>query len=109
MPAAVVGGALLGGLVVLITSKALATRRRPARGGTEDLVGERASVRTALDPVGQVFVGGALWRARVSGGARLQAGDAAKVEAIEGLTLHVRPVGPEVESPTGEHREGRTP
>jgi membrane-bound serine protease (ClpP class) len=109
VPAAVVGGALLGGLVVLITSKALATRRRPARGGTEDLVGERASARTALDPVGQVFVGGALWRARVSGGARLQEGDAAKVEAIEGLTLHVRPVGPEDESPTGEHREGRTP
>jgi membrane-bound serine protease (ClpP class) len=108
VPAAVVGGVLLGGLVVLITSKALSTRRRPPRGGPEDLVGERASVRTALDPVGQVFVSGALWRARVSGGGRLQAGDAAMVEAIEGLTLHVRPVGPEDEQATGEQREGKT-
>jgi membrane-bound serine protease (ClpP class) len=108
VPALVVGGALLGGLVVFVTSKALATRRRPTRGGLEDLVGERASVRTALDPVGQVFVGGALWRARVSGGASLQAGDAAMVEAIEGLTLHVRPVGRENEEAAGEQREGRT-
>ena len=109
VPAAVVGGALLGGLVLLVTSKALATRRRPARGGPEDLVGERASVRTALDPEGQVFVGGALWRARVSGGVNLQAGDAAMVEAIEGLTLYVRPVGREdEEEATGEQREGRT-
>ena len=108
VPAAVVGGALLGGLVLLVTSKALATRRQPARGGPEDLVGERASVRTALDPEGQVFVGGALWRARVSGGANLQAGDAAMVEAIEGLTLYVRPVGREDEEATGEQREGRS-
>ena len=108
VPALVVGGALLGGLVVFVTSKALATRRRPTRGGLEDLVGERASVRTALDPVGQVFVGGALWRARVSGGGSLQAGDAAMVEAIEGLTLHVRPVGRENEEAAGEQREGRT-
>ena len=108
VPAAVVGGALLGGLVLLVTSKALATRRQPARGGPEDLVGERASVRTALDPEGQVFVGGALWRARVSGGANLQAGDAAMVEAIEGLTLYVRPVGGEDEEAAGEQREGRT-
>ena len=108
VPAAVVGGALLGGLVLLVTSKALATRRRPARGGPEDLVGERASVRTALDPEGQVFVGGALWRARVSGGANLQAGDAAMVEAIEGLTLYVRPVCREDEEATGEQREGRS-
>jgi membrane-bound serine protease (ClpP class) len=108
VPAAVVGGALLGGLVLLVTSKALATRRQPARGGPEDLVGERASVRTALDPEGQVFVGGALWRARVSGGGNLQAGDAAMVEAIEGLTLYVRPVGREDEEATGEQREGRS-
>ena len=108
VPAAVVGGALLGGLVLLVTSKALATRRQPARGGPEDLIGERASVRTALDPEGQVFVGGALWRARVSGGANLQAGDAAMVEAIEGLTLYVRPVGREDEEATGEQREGRS-
>jgi membrane-bound serine protease (ClpP class) len=108
VPAAVVGGALLGGLVLLVTSKALATRRRPARGGPEDLVGERASVRTALDPEGQVFVGGALWRARVSGGANLQAGDSAVIVGIEGLTLYVRPVGREDEEAAGEQREGRS-
>lgn len=108
VPAAVVGGALLGGLVLLVTSKALATRRSPPRGGPEELVGQRASVRTALDPVGQVFVGGALWRARVSGGTRLEVGDTAMVESVEGLTLHVRPVGPEDERATGEQREGRS-
>ncbi len=108
VPAAVVGAALLGGLVLFVTSKALATRRRPARGGPEELVGQRASVRTALDPVGQVFVNGALWRAQVSDAETLTAGDPAIVVGIEGLTLHVRPVDPEDEQATGEQREGRT-
>ena len=40
VPAAVAGGALLGGFLLLVTSKALATRRRPARGGPEALVGQ---------------------------------------------------------------------
>ncbi len=107
VPAAVAGGALLGGFLLLVTSKALATRRRPARGGPEALIGQLASVRTPLDPAGQVFVGGALWRAQVSGGTPLEVGDAAIVESVDGLTLWVRPAT--AEAAASQKREGRTP
>jgi membrane-bound serine protease (ClpP class) len=68
-----------------------AQREEPTRGGS-DLVGLSAEARTTLDPGGQVFIEGALWSARlVDGGAVLRPGDRVTVEAIEGLTLLVRP------------------
>jgi membrane-bound ClpP family serine protease len=82
------------GFVLLIVGKALATRRLGARGGAEGLVGRLGEVRTAPQPVGNVFVDGALWRARVWGleGERaLAPGDPVVVEGVRGLTLTVRP------------------
>jgi membrane-bound serine protease (ClpP class) len=68
-----------------------AQREEPTRGGS-DLIGLSAEARTALDPGGQVFVEGALWSARLLGdGAALRPGDRVTVEAIDGLTLLVRP------------------
>lgn len=79
-----------------ITPKVLAAHRSaPAWTGHEELVGARAEARTSLDPDGQVWVEGALWRARLVGGAGpLRPGDRVIVEAIEGLTLAVRPDSP---------------
>jgi membrane-bound serine protease (ClpP class) len=76
-----------------VTRKVLAAHRtRPVRTGSEELVGARAEARTSLDPDGQVMVAGAIWRARLAGGAAaLRPGDRVTVEAVEGLTLVVRP------------------
>ena len=62
------------------------------------MIGAVGDVRVPLTPVGQVYVNGALWRASLADdvaddeadrvrerGARVQ------VEAVEGLTLRVRP------------------
>ncbi|HEY5815423.1 MAG TPA: NfeD family protein [Solirubrobacterales bacterium] len=69
-----------------------AHRDQPVRAGHEELIGAPAEVRTSLDPEGQVWIEGALWRARLRGdGAALRPGDRVTVEAIEGLTLLVRP------------------
>ena len=61
------------------------------------MIGAIAEVREPLDPVGQVFVQGALWRALLVDGDRdrreLDRGSRVRVESVEGLTLHVSPVG----------------
>ena len=79
-----------------VTRKVLAAHReRPGGGGEEELLGAHGEARTALDPDGQVLLGGALWRARLAGdGEPLRPGDRVTVEAIDGLTLTVRPEAP---------------
>ena len=79
-----------------ITRKVLAAHREsPVRAGREELVGAAAEVRTSLDPEGQVWIEGALWRARLAGeGGPLRPGDRVTVEAVEGLTLRVRAAPP---------------
>jgi membrane-bound serine protease (ClpP class) len=56
-------------------------------------VGHVGVVRQELQPVGQVFVDGALWNARPCAFEEpgdLRAGDAIVVEQVRGLTLSVR-------------------
>jgi membrane protein implicated in regulation of membrane protease activity len=61
-------------------------------GGSEELIGAHGSVRVALDPLGQVFVHGSLWRARhVDRDQKLERGELIVVEGMDGLTLEVRP------------------
>jgi membrane-bound serine protease (ClpP class) len=60
--------------------------------GHEELIGASAEARTELNPDGRVWIAGALWRARLADDAKpLRPGDRVRVEAIEGLTLVVRP------------------
>ena len=69
-------------------------RRRSIRAGPQALVGRIGEVRAAPDPLGQVFVDGALWRARqwaLERTSRSPSGDAGRVERVDGLTLTVRP------------------
>lgn len=90
VPGAIAAGALIGGLTLLAMQKALQARHGRVRTGSEELVGAVGDVRVSLDPIGQVFVQGALWRARLSGsGGRLEVGARVLVESIEGLTLDV--------------------
>jgi membrane-bound serine protease (ClpP class) len=92
-PALITLGVLSAISFYFITRKVLAAHReQPIRAGHEELIGARAQVRTSLDPEGQVWIEGALWRARLIGdGAPPRPGDRVMVEAVEGLTLVVRP------------------
>jgi len=70
----------------------IAQKQKRIMTGWEELMGATGDVRVALNPVGQVFVQGALWRARVADeGAELPVGAQAQVTAVEGLTLVVEP------------------
>lgn len=64
----------------------------PVRTGSEGLVGQKGEVREQLNPVGFVYVDGALWKARAADGAREQGvGNSVRVESVDGLTLVVSP------------------
>jgi membrane-bound serine protease (ClpP class) len=104
-----VGGALIALGVVsavsfyFVTRKVIAAHRgRPIRSGTEELIGAVAEARSSIDPEGQVWLEGTLWSARLVEGDRpVRLGDRVKVEAVEGLTLVVRPL-PQPAEPTRE-------
>jgi membrane-bound serine protease (ClpP class) len=94
-----VGGALIAlGIVsaisfYFITRKVLAAHRDPhLRTGTEEMVGSSGEARSPVDPDGRVWLGGTIWSARLASGSEpVRAGDRVRVEAVDGLTLVVRP------------------
>jgi membrane-bound ClpP family serine protease len=97
--AAVVVAAILASLasaavwLLVATRKSLATRRLKAASGREALSGRTGIVRSWNGEGGQVFVDGALWRARHNWPdepEEISAGDAVVVERVSGLTLGVR-------------------
>ena len=91
--AIVVAGVILAGFVVFASRKALAAHRdEPVRTGSEELVGSVGEVREPLDPEGQIFVQGALWKARGTGADQIGPGNRVRVKAVDGLTLEVQPV-----------------
>jgi membrane-bound serine protease (ClpP class) len=90
VPIVIFTAALLGGFFLFVVSKAVATRHERVHTGQEELIGMRAVVRAPLDPVGHVFVQGALWRAVAADDERLEPGDEVVVEKVDGLTLTVR-------------------
>jgi membrane-bound serine protease (ClpP class) len=90
VPLAIGVGVGFAALSLFAASKALAVRAAPVRGGPADLVGTAGTVRVPLAPVGQVYVDGALWRARAD--APVPVGAKVEVEDVDGLTLTVRPL-----------------
>jgi membrane-bound serine protease (ClpP class) len=91
--AIVAGGVILAAFVVFASRKALAAHRdEPVRTGSEELVGAIGEVREPLDPDGQVFLNGALWRARSTDGERVELGNRVRVRSVDGLTLEVESV-----------------
>lgn len=98
-------GVLSAITVFFVTRKVIAAHRdQPVRTGAEELVGQIAEARSAIAPEGQVFMAGTLWGARLASGQAgpVGLGDRVRVEAVDGLTLVVRPEPPTVETP----REG---
>jgi membrane-bound ClpP family serine protease len=85
--------AVTGTWLAVATRKSLAARRRQVTSGREALSGRTGVVRSWAGDGGQVFVDGALWRARhspIEDNEELDAGDAVVVERVSGLTLAVR-------------------
>ena len=85
--------AMVAGVALLTAVRGVASvSRRRARTGAEGLLGQVGQVRHELEPVGQVFVDGALWRARScwDDDGTLREGDPVVVERVQGLTLSVR-------------------
>ncbi len=94
---AVGAGLITAGLIsavsfYLIGRKVLDAHREPPLGGADELIGEEVEVRSSLRPVGQVWSGGALWKARAEGDAQIDAGNRVRVKSVDGLTLVVEPV-----------------
>jgi membrane-bound serine protease (ClpP class) len=70
-----------------------ALRQEQVLTGWEELIGKVGEVRVPLDPVGQVFVEGALWRAQVDGDdTPVPVGTRVRIRDVDGLTLHVEPI-----------------
>jgi membrane-bound serine protease (ClpP class) len=93
---------VLGAFFVFAGKKVLAAHRdEPVRTGWEQMVGSVGEVREPLDPAGQVFVDGALWRARLDDGAEVGLGNRVRVKSVDGLTLVVEQVAGEEQTEKG--------
>ena len=93
LSAGLVAGLVAAGYFWVVLRKSLSASRRRVRSGAEGLIGRVGEVRAAPAPLGQVFLDGALWRARLWAGdedAGLARGDPIVVERVDGLTLTVR-------------------
>jgi membrane-bound serine protease (ClpP class) len=103
-PALIALGVLSLVAFYFITRKVIeAHRAEPVRTGTEELIGAVAEARSNLDPEGQVWAGGTVWGARLADGTGpVRLGDRVVVDAVDGLTLVVRPEAP----PAGKAEEG---
>ncbi|MFN8215761.1 MAG: NfeD family protein [Solirubrobacterales bacterium] len=85
-----------------VTRKVLAAHRdQPPRGGPEEMIGQLAEARSSIAPEGQVFIAGTLWAARLADdGEPARLGDRVRVEAVDGLTLVVRPASSSAQART---------
>jgi membrane-bound serine protease (ClpP class) len=86
-------GILSGITFYFVTRKVLEAHRNDrVRTGTEEMIGSTAEARSSIDPDGRVWLGGTIWSARLADGASpVRLGDKVRVEAVDGLTLVVRP------------------
>ena len=76
-----------GVFIFLVSAGLRAQLQRPAT-GSEELLGSVAVARTPLDPEGQVFIRGELWRAVADTGP-IKEGERVRVVGVDSLTLRV--------------------
>jgi len=93
VPVVIVAALLIGGFGAFLVERTVKARTEPVRTGYEELIGAVAETRSALAPVGHVWIQGALWRARVADDdGAVAAGAQVRVRSVEGLTLNVEPI-----------------
>ena len=95
VPVGVGLGAAAAVWALVVGSKARSARGARVQAGAEALCGRIGVVRRWSEPGGQVFINGALWRARQrwadsDDNESLREGDLVVVERVNGLTLSVR-------------------
>jgi len=81
--------ALTGGTFAYIAYSGVRAQFRKKVSGAERLIGMTGTVRAPLNPEGQVFVDGTLWRA-IALDPPIEVGESVQVERLEGLKLYVR-------------------
>jgi membrane protein implicated in regulation of membrane protease activity len=84
--------AVTAGIVIEVAEVAFWVRflrRYRVTTGVEGLIGSKADVIEACDPLGRVRLRGEIWHARCDDGAAV--GELVEVTGIAGLTLQVRP------------------
>ncbi len=88
----VVATAIISGVsFAVLVGFALRAQKSPIKTGAESLIGLTGTARTALEPRGQVQVGGELWSAEVvDEDAPLPAGARVRVVKVRGLSLIVK-------------------
>jgi membrane-bound serine protease (ClpP class) len=91
VPVVIFTAALLGSSFAWVMGKAVQARHGPVHTGAEEMIGAHGTVRSRLDPIGHVFVRGALWRAHTADDRPLEVGEPVTVEGVDGLTLTVVP------------------
>jgi membrane-bound serine protease (ClpP class) len=103
-PALITLGVISAVVFYFVTRKVIAAHRdQPVRTGTEEMIGAEGEARSTIDPEGQVWMAGTIWGARLADpAAPARLGDRVRVEAVDGLTLVVRPVP----SRSAQPREG---
>lgn len=84
----VIGFAILEATETLVTWRL--SRRGAPKVGAETLIGAVGSAVTEIRPTGTVRVLGEVWQARSA--SAVAAGQPVRVNAREGLTLHVEPI-----------------
>ncbi len=79
-----------------------AHRDTPVRTGTEEIVGAVAEARSTIGDEGQAWLQGTMWSARLADTAAgpVRMGDRVRVEAVDGLTLVVRPENTTAQQPS---------
>jgi len=87
--AAAVSALTVGFFWISVRRGILAQRAKPLH-NPDDLLGQVGDVRSVLEPVGSVYVGGELWSARSE--TPLAVGTTVRVRGREGLVLLVDPV-----------------
>jgi membrane-bound serine protease (ClpP class) len=88
----ITAGVLSIGAFVFVARKVTEAHHDQPVTGEEGMIGHEGEVRVPLDPVGQVFVDGALWKARVDGDGPIAPGNRVRVKSVDGLTLVVEPL-----------------
>jgi membrane-bound serine protease (ClpP class) len=79
---------VIAALFIFVVGAVVRSQRRRSVTGREGLVGQTATVRTEINPVGMVFIQGELWKA-TSESERIEPGEEAVVTKVDGLKLWV--------------------
>ena len=82
------GGIIIAVLAVFIVIWSVRAHQRQVAAGREDLVGKTATVDTALEPKGVVFIQGERWTAILDSG-QVEPDEEVIITRIEGLKLYV--------------------